>query len=153
VAMRYKGQGWEIPVHLGAGAFDELAAELLAAQFTKAYEEFFGRAIEDLTIEAVSWAVRVSSVQERPDPVDLVAVPESSAPSSATRSMYDPATDARRDAVVIHRSALTAGEGVPGPAVIIEDQTTTVLGAHHLCTMQTDGSLLITRTAGEDGTG
>ena len=151
VAMRYKGQGWEIPVHLGAGAFDELAAELLAAQFTKAYEEFFGRAIEDLTIEAVSWAVRVSSVQERPDPVDLVAVPESSAPSSATRSMYDPATDARRDAVVIHRSALTAREGVTGPAVIIEDQTTTVLGAHHRCTMQTDGSLLITRTSGGDG--
>jgi len=150
VAMRYKGQGWEIPVRLGAGAFDELAAELLAAQFTKAYEEFFGRAISDLTIEAVSWAVRVSSIQDRPDPVDLVAVPESTAASSATRPMYDPSADARSDAVVIHRSALAAGEGVTGPAVIIEDQTTTVLGAHHRCTMQTDGSLLITRT-GEGG--
>ena len=66
VSMRYKGQGWEIPVHLGAGDFDEFAAEGLSSTFTKAYEEFFGRAIDDLPIEAVSWSVRVASVQKRP---------------------------------------------------------------------------------------
>ena len=40
VAMRYKGQGWEIPVRLGDASFDHMAAELLGAEFTKAYEEF-----------------------------------------------------------------------------------------------------------------
>ncbi len=151
VAMRYKGQGWEIPVHLDAGPFDELAAELLAAKFTKAYEEFFGRAIDDLTIEAVSWAVRVSSVQDRPDTVELVAEPESMATSSAGRSMFDPSTGASGEAAIIHRSELAPGQGVAGPAVIIEAQTTTVLGAHHRGRMQADGSLLITRvdTSGE----
>ncbi len=145
VAMRYKGQGWEIPVHLDAGPFDELAAELLAAKFTKAYEEFFGRAIDDLTIEAVSWAVRVSSVQARPDTVELVAEPDSMATSSASRSMFDPSTGASSEAAIIHRSDLDPGQGVIGPAVIIEAQTTTVLGAHHRCRMQADGSLFITR--------
>ena len=40
VAMRYKGQGWEIPVRLSDASFDHMAAELLGAEFTKAYEEF-----------------------------------------------------------------------------------------------------------------
>ena len=151
VSMRYKGQGWEIPVRLDAGPFDEFAAELLAAKFTKAYEEFFGRAIDDLTIEAVSWAVRVSSVQARPDPVELVVAPHTIVESSASRPMYDPVTDARDEATVIERTALAAGQGVVGPAVIIEAQTTTVLGAHHRCTMQTDGSLFITRSADAGG--
>ncbi|MFT7394326.1 MAG: N-methylhydantoinase A, partial [Candidatus Azotimanducaceae bacterium] len=47
VSMRYAGQGWEIPVALDDDStFDEFAAELLSAKFTKAYEEFFGRAID-----------------------------------------------------------------------------------------------------------
>jgi N-methylhydantoinase A len=63
VSMRYTGQGWEIPVMLDEDSrFDDFAAELLSARFTKAYEEFFGRAIDDLAIETVSWSVRVSSV-------------------------------------------------------------------------------------------
>lgn len=66
VAMRYKGQGWEIPVRLGDASFDHMAAELLGAEFTKAYEEFFDRAIDDLAIEAVSWSVRVASVVDAP---------------------------------------------------------------------------------------
>ena len=40
VAMRYKGQGWEIPVRLSDASFDHMAAELLGAEFTKAYEDF-----------------------------------------------------------------------------------------------------------------
>ena len=75
VSMRYKGQGWEIPVQLDDGEFDEITAELLTARFTKAYEEFFGRAIDDLTIEAVSWAVRVASVQDPPPRVELLVDP------------------------------------------------------------------------------
>ena len=147
VSMRYAGQGWEIPVRLDDGDFDEFAAELLAAEFTKAYLEFFGRAIDDLTIEAVSWAVRVSSRQEPPAPVETVesrttAVPEIS------REMYDSALDERVRAGVYERSHLTAGDLVVGPALIVETQTTTVLGSHHRCVVQSDDSLCISRAGG-----
>ncbi len=145
VSMRYAGQGWEIPVTLEASEFDDQAAELLAASFTKAYEEFFGRAIDDLRIETVSWAVKVSSVVEPPERVLLSSDTEGIVASSASRPMYDPVTDDLKESTVIYRDSMTAGAAIAGPAVIVEDQTTTVLASHHLCVMQPDGSLLVTR--------
>ncbi len=145
VAMRYKGQGWEIPVRLDAAPFDEMAAELLAAAFTKAYEEFFGRAIDHLAIEAVSWSVRVASVVDAPPTVELVT---SGAPPLTTidsQPLFDPVTRSDTAAVRLERAALPAGTQVDGPAVIVEPQTTTILASHHRAVMQSDGSLLVRR--------
>lgn len=151
VAMRYKGQGWEIPVRLGDASFDHMAAELLSAEFTKAYEEFFGRAIDDLAIEAVSWSVRVASVVDAPTPVELSTNgTEVTAPNH--RTMYDPISGVDDDAAVVERTSLSAGDQVRGPAVIVEEQTTTVLASHHAATMQEDGTVLIHRAdAGSPG--
>ncbi len=144
VAMRYKGQGWEIPVRLSDASFDHMAAELLGAEFTKAYEEFFGRAIDDLAIEAVSWSVRVASVVDAPTPVELSTNgTEVAAPNH--RTMYDPISGVDADAAVVERTSLSAGDQVRGPAVIVEEQTTTVLASHHAATMQEDGTVLIHR--------
>ena len=146
VSMRYKGQGWEIPVRLDAGSFDEFAAESLAGVFTKAYEQFFGRAINDLAIEAVSWSVRVASVQERPDVLELTD--EGKAIDVANmRPIFDPVTGHDLDSGIVERDGLQTGDVVSGPAVIIEPQTTTVLGSHHQAVMQSDGTLLVTRTS------
>jgi len=148
VSMRYKGQGWEIPVRLGAGSFDEFAAENLGNVFTKAYEEFFGRAIDDLPIEAVSWSVRVASVLERPQKLTMLDA-ANTVTAAANRPMYDPVTGSTATAGIVERSSLAAGDAVIGCSVIVEPQTTTVLGAHHQAVLQTDGSLLITRVTPE----
>lgn len=147
VAMRYKGQGWEIPVRLGDTPFDEMAAELLGAEFTKAYEEFFGRAIDHLAIEAVSWSVRVASVVEAPEPVELEFGDGPAAVPAGERAMYDPITGLDTESVVVERSSLESGGTVTGPAVIVEAQTTTVLASHHRAVMQSDGTLLVRRVA------
>ena len=168
VSMRYKGQGWEIPVTLGERTaltepgtgthhgdrpgetersgdylFDAFAAEGLAATFTKAYEEFFGRAIDDLAIEAVSWSVRVASVQERPPMLELVRASRR-VEATITRPMYDPVEQKDLDSAVLERTSLSVGDVVVGPAVIVEEQTSTVLGSHHQAVMQRDGTLLVT---------
>jgi len=145
VSMRYKGQGWEIPVHLGQGPFDAFAADSLTTVFTKAYEEFFGRAITDLTIEAVSWSVRVASKQERPATIGA-AVEGAPALAMHHRSVYDPTIGDRAETAIVDRQMLDAGSVVTGPAIIIEEQTSTVLGSHHRAVAQTDGTLRITRT-------
>jgi len=146
VAMRYKGQGWEIPVRLGSAPFDEMAAELLATEFTKAYEEFFGRAIDDLAIEAVSWSVKIASVVEPPPTVELVSTGTPGVAAIADRSMFDPVAGTDAMATVVERSAMTPGSQVDGPAVIVESQTTTVLASHHRAVMQSDGTLLVRRS-------
>lgn len=150
VLMRYKGQGWEIPVTLGDGNFDESASELLKNAFTKAYEEFFGRAIDELAIEAVSWSVRVASIQDRPAAIDALDAGES-VPAMMRRPIYDPVVGKQVDSAIVERSAMSPGSSVHGPAVIIESQTSTVLGSHHTAVMQADDTLLITRAGSMAG--
>lgn len=150
VSMRYKGQGWEIPVRLGETTFDEFAAEALGAAFTKAYESFFGRAIDDLAIETVSWAVRVASVQEAPEALELI-VGDNPVVAGVSRPIFDPVSRAMVDSAVVDRFDLSPGSRVDGPAVIVEPQTTTVLASHHCAVMQADGTLLVTRGAAMEG--
>ena len=45
------------------------------------------------------------------------------------------------------RNELAPGDAIVGAAIIIEPQTTTVLGSHHQAVLQSDGSLLITRAS------
>ena len=150
VSMRYKGQGWEIPVKLPDGTFDAFAAEGLGATFTKAYEEFFGRAIADLAIETVSWSVRVASVLEPPEMLELTSA-TSTVEAAATRQIFDPVNGEMADSIVVERNDLSPGDAVTGPGVIVEEQTTTVLGSHHTAVMQPDGTLLVTRGSGRLG--
>jgi N-methylhydantoinase A len=146
VSMRYAGQGWEIPVALDDDSiFDEFAAEMLSAKFTKAYEEFFGRAIDDLAIETVSWSVRVSSIVAAGERVELSIASTSVAVPATYRDAYDAASGERVETAVIDRNELSSGTRLHGPAIIAETQTTTVLASHHTCTVQADGTLLITR--------
>ncbi len=145
--MRYAGQGWEIPVQLPDGDFDTTSHELLAMRFEKAYSEFFGRPIDGLAIEAVSWAVRVAS--PRP-PVELVARIEhdqgvATSPGNAThtRPIHDAATGSIVEAAVVERDSLQIGQLIAGPAVVVESQTTTLIASDQSMVVQPDGCLLI----------
>nr|WHW29219.1 hypothetical protein [uncultured bacterium] len=151
VSMRYAGQGWEIPVMLDeASRFDEFAAEMLSSKFTKAYEEFFGRAIDDLAIETVSWSVRVSSIVPPVQRVELSTRANSTLTATEHRDAYDAVSGERVSTGVISRDDLAPGSNIVGPAIIAETQTTTVIGSHHVCTKQADGTLLITRQTTND---
>jgi N-methylhydantoinase A len=59
--------------------------------------------------------------------------------------MYDPVDGATSAATIVERDELQVGATVAGPALIVESQTTTVLGASHRAVVQTDGSLRISR--------
>ncbi len=147
VSMRYRGQGWEIPVTVPAGPFDLLASEALVHEFTKTYERFFGRAIDGLAVEAVSWAVRVASVVDPPTALEAVA-PGVAVKTDTCRPVYDPVAGEAVDAAIIHRDDLAVGATVNGPAIIVESQTTTVLGSHHVAVVQHDQTLRIRRIEG-----
>ena len=144
VFMRYAGQGWEIPVRLDAAPFDHLGGELLANRFEKAYEEFFGRAIAGLAIEAIGWSVRVATPRPPVDRIERVAASRDVA-TGRSRTIHDPTTGTPVTAAVVERDDLAVGDRVPGPAVVVEPQTTTWLSSTQQAVLQADGCLLVTR--------
>ena len=144
--MRYKGQGWEIPVTIEDERFDDLAAEQLEQAFTKAYVEFFGRAIDHVVVEIVSWSVLVASITEAPAPLELRRDHATDAIVVAHRPVHDATVGADVDAAIVGRADLGPATRILGPAVIVESQTTTILASHHQAVVQADGALLITRS-------
>ena len=122
--MRYRGQGHEIAVPITAG----IAAEALHDAFVAAYRGIFGRAIPGLQPEVMTWAL--SLARPLPEPAVLAELPPVEAPEpERERPLTDPATG-RTDTAAIHvRDALPPGSRLKGPALIIEDETTTVVPA------------------------
>ncbi|KNY15856.1 methylhydantoinase [Shinella sp. SUS2] len=143
--MRYAGQGWDIPVPLDVGQFDAVSAVKIAGLFEREYERFFGRAIEGLAVEIVSWSVKASSPLP---PVARVFIVDEGAVVAPprTRRLFDAAHGVFRDAGIHERDSLMPGDVVKGPAVIVERETSTMLTAAFRAVVQNDGCLLVTRT-------
>lgn len=142
--MRYAGQGWEIPVPLPYKRFvDADMSEILLA-FETAYRTLFGRVIDGLGIEITNWSLVVASVL----PETPVVVRHTSGPPAAplrTRQFFDAALRKTVDAREVDRKAMSAGQLVEGPAIIVENETTTIVTSGYRAVGQGDGSLRLIR--------
>ncbi|WP_299500120.1 hydantoinase/oxoprolinase family protein [uncultured Roseobacter sp.] len=142
--MRYSGQGWEIPVSLPHKVFENSDQKLILAAFEDAYRTLFGRIIDGLKAEITNWSLVVATVL--PDVVKI-ARHDSGTPADARRevSFFDAARRAMVAAREVERAAMTPGKIVNGPAVIVENETTTIVTSAYRAIGQGDGSLLLRR--------
>lgn len=145
--MRYSGQGWEIPVPLPYRNFAETDRAVLLAAFEEAYLTLFGRTIDDLAVEVTNWSLTVASA--------LPEVPAAERHLSGTaldrgktRDFFDAAQRKTVTAQEIERGRITPGARVDGPAVVVEDETTTIVTSAFSVIGQGDGSLLLLRKGG-----
>jgi N-methylhydantoinase A len=148
--MRYRGQGHEIPVALPAEEYDEAHRERFRAAFEAAYRQLYGRTIDGVEIEALSWTLTIAAAGNgagrsgSSGPCPRSEAPET-ASAIATQPLFDPVTGAFADAPVYLRSELAAGARIPGPALITEDQTTTVVAAGWKAAIDAHGSIVLSR--------
>jgi N-methylhydantoinase A len=124
--MRYRGQGHEIAVPLPNSAFVPDAAPDLRKRFEATYEMVFGRAIPKLEVEALTWTLSIATARPLPKPAKDPARIAAPAPSGH-RQVLDPASGRHEKAAIHERNALRPGMSLDGPALIVEDGTTTVV--------------------------
>ncbi|TAJ38602.1 MAG: hydantoinase/oxoprolinase family protein [Reyranella sp.] len=124
--MRYRGQGHEIAVPLPNQPFAADAAGELRRRFEATYETVFGRAIPKLEVEALTWTLSLATDRPLPPAAKPVAAAKAPAPTGH-REVLDPASGAREKAAIHERDALKPGMSLDGPALIVEDGTTTVV--------------------------
>ena len=124
--MRYRGQGHEITVDLPPGEFDAASRTRLAAAFGEAYASTYGRIIPGLDTEIMNWTLRLAAVREPlppcpPQPADRSVRP------NGHRALFSPTDLALQQVATYRRDGLGPGSLVHGPAVIAEDETTTIV--------------------------
>lgn len=142
--MRYEGQGWEIPVTLPDRHFTQLDKKMIIDTFRQRYAQFFGRPIEGPEIEFVTWSVKVQEVKPKGENLAIVT---DGKPIKIleTRSVFDPASGEELETAIIPRHTLSVGDQVVGPAVIVEDETSTIVTSLFDAVIQIDGTILINR--------
>jgi N-methylhydantoinase A len=142
--MRYIGQGHEISVALPLRRLRAEDRGVLQRAFDEAYAGLYGRTIPGLDVEILSWAVTVST--KLPDPRPL-GQPSTTGPAplpKARRRVFDPERAVSVDVPVYRRGLLTPGLEIEGPALIVEDQTTTVVGGRFRATVDARGAIVMT---------
>ncbi|MDP1966100.1 MAG: hydantoinase/oxoprolinase family protein [Reyranella sp.] len=124
--MRYRGQGHEIAVALPNTNFDTGATAEMRRRFEETYATVFGRVIPKLEVEILTWTLSLATARPLPKPAPepkAVGAPK----ASSRRELIDPATGQRAQAAVHERESLAPGMALDGPALIVEDGTTTVV--------------------------
>jgi N-methylhydantoinase A len=124
--MRYRGQGHEIAVTLPVRDFTAADRATIRELFEGAYRRLYSRAIPGVEIEILSWVVSVSAPAE-----GRLAEPETERPSEAKprsrRPVFDPGAGEFREVPIYWRADLAPGTRIGGPAVIAEDETSTMI--------------------------
>ena len=144
-SMRYLGQGHEITVELPGRPLEPADAVGLQDAFDQAYEALYGRTIPGLEVEILNWILSVSTPRLDLTPVGEPTTGAPAPPPTGRRPVFDPATAESVQTPVYRRAELHPGMAVEGPALIVEDQTTTVLTAGFTAAINDLGYLILTR--------
>ena len=140
--MRYRGQGHEITVDLPAGEFTAASREKLIKLYEDGYAATFGRTIPGLSVEIMNWTLRLAA-EQAPLPKAPPQPADKPAKARGKRAVYDPADQDMKDVAVYHRDDLVIGSFVPGPAVIAEDETTTIVPKSFAARLSPIGAILL----------
>jgi N-methylhydantoinase A len=141
---RYVGQGHEIRVEVPFRTLTDADGRKLKWLFEKQYEQVYGLRIPDQEAEAITWSVTVSS----PKPAvtrarKLKSFTKASARKS--RELYDPVQGKLIKAPVYWRFDLAMGAKLKGPAIIAEDETSTIVGSGFTASINSLGYIVMER--------
>ncbi len=140
--MRYVGQGHEIPVPLPARPLLTNDVPEIRAAYDREYSRFYDRPVPGSDVEILSYAVVVSTVADAPE----TAVP--TAQDAAGRERRQSVRDTTGQVstwTVRDRAGFQPGEKLAGPAILAEDETSTLIGPGWFARTNTFGYIELTR--------
>jgi N-methylhydantoinase A len=166
--MRYVGQGYEIAVPVPVETLAERHADVLREAFDAAYQRLYGRLIPGLDVEILSWTLTLTLIagdqagdhaghqardQAGSAGMDRIAAAGRSREVDAARrvGLFDPETGQAEDAGLFIRDALAPGDTFSGPALVVEEQTTTVVSGDFDARVDDRGTLILQRRGAEHG--
>ena len=144
-SMRYLGQGHEIEVELPNRVLTTSDGETLQSLFDEAYVRHYGRTIPGLDVEVLSWTLTLSTTVPTPEACPQPTGEDPPPAAQVERALFDSQDTAYGPVPVYRRDALALGMRIPGPALIVEPQTTTVVSPRFEARINDLGYIVLTR--------
>jgi N-methylhydantoinase A len=141
--MRYAGQGHEISVTLPDRPLEPGDAATFRQAFEAEYTRLFARYIPGAVIEIMSWVVLATTDTEMPRQLGKAAPQPAPAPAGE-RSVFDARLGRRIPVPVYERSRLAAGVAIAGPALVVEEGTSTYVSPSFDLAVDAGGALVLT---------
>lgn len=146
--MRYAGQGYEIAVPVPEQTLTAAHRHTLHEAFEAEYQRLYGRLIPGLDVEILSWTLTLVA-REPAEPEPLPEPPPHRLTGGRPCQLFDPASRQTVTAELLLRDELEPGHTLAGPALVVEDQTTTVVPAGFGMRVDARGYLVLERQSGE----
>ena len=141
--MRYAGQGHEIHVELPNREVRASDAGHFREVFEAEYRRLFKRHIPDAAIEIMSWSVAVSTAKASRSLIPPVA-PAGMALNVGERMVFDALRAEQINMRIFDRETLLPGQEIPGPAVVVEEGTSTLISSRFDARVDSGGALVLT---------
>lgn len=144
---RYVGQGYELKVPFPAGAIGPEELRQVWSAFHDLHRSEYGHGFPENPIELVN--IRVTGIGRvpglgRPEPPGSGSVDSARVREGKAWFRVDGALD-RYDTQYLLRARLPAGARVPGPAVLLQMDSTTVVPPRWAATVDAVGNVILTR--------
>jgi N-methylhydantoinase A len=139
--IRYQGQGFEVPIPVSIDGFAGSGLSLAAATFDQIHKRMFTFAL-DVSHEIVNLRAIVMGkpASVLPDSVETGNGDPAHAAYDETTVYVDGADHAAK---IYDRARLKSGDNIPGPAILTQMDTTTIILPDHVGTVDAFGNVLI----------
>jgi len=146
--MRYVGQGHEIPVPLPARTLSHADVAEIRAAYDTEYTRWYDRPVPGSDVEIMSYAVLVTTVLTD-EAIAPAPGPSAAAAAPRTQLVRDTATGAVTEWAVHDRASLSNNASIAGPAIIAEDETSTLVTPGWTATLSEHGYIDLRRGGSE----
>ncbi len=140
--LRYVGQAFQIEVPIDPAWLEEPDTGRLRAAFHDRHERLYAHADRAADVELIDLRATITGATPKPE---LKAVPTGRGPATPAGRRPIHYRKQRYDAAVYNRRDLLAGQHIDGPAVIEQEDTTTLVPAGFRGSVDAFGNLVIER--------
>jgi N-methylhydantoinase A len=144
--LRYRGQSFEIDTALDPATIAACDVAAMAASFHREHERIYGHADSHAAIQVISLRLVISGKTAKPDFPRHELKPGLAQPISQAEVWLD---GAQRQIDLYRRADLVPGQSFAGPAVVTQDDCTTVVPPGYVTRVDEYANLRITREAAQ----
>ena len=140
--MRYRGQSFELDTPVTKADIAGANVQGIAQAFHDAHRRIYGHSDVNAPVQVVSARLVIVAKSDKPQLTRKKLVPGKAATNRHVEAWMD---GALREVALYRRATLSPGNTLMGPAIVAQDDCTTVILPGHQCTVDDFANLRITR--------